>query len=236
MKHLLDTGQRLFFPTARNVMIVPQLVEDLTLAPLPEGFPSGDPDTDWGRWEVNWMIAVPGDSIFSLCLREARVSAARALPADGDLYARLYPRAGGNALDCHMAIVILALAMYEAARRTGVEHLRRLRLSEARALLEPAVAEKLRGIYPSIWNMPGLSHLRVTDERRLQTADPQEWERWRKAAYDIITYVIDDISTHHYVPSPITPEDVSVHHQAANWLHDDLTWYAGERLAARPIP
>ncbi|CAM5307052.1 hypothetical protein [Streptomyces abikoensis] len=229
MKHLVDTGQPLFLPALRDaVLLLPALVEDQELAPLPDDAPAGQPDSEWARWEMGLWVADSAAPFFGYCLRAARTLTIQALPADGSIYARLYPRAGGSALDAHMAVVLLALALYETARREGAS-LSQTRLCDARSLLEPEHADRLRNIYPGVALQPGVSHLRVTDARRIQSASPEDWSRWRHAASDVLAYNIDDVAADR-VRHWISAEDITFTDIFTEWLNDDLTWYTGRRL------
>ncbi|MGW9411837.1 hypothetical protein [Streptomyces diastaticus] len=218
-----------------SVDLVPVLAEPTTLAPAPPAPPvtpnelsavlnhsSARPET-LAQWEIA-AAAQNGGSIFRPLLMHARRVARRVLPWDGPLYARLCLSGGGSAVDGHMAVVVVALAAYAAAQRTGSLRPSALGLDEVAAMLDPAVADTVvRRLRPRA----DASHylLRAADVTRLDTAPDHDWARWRRAALDLVTAADDQYRQAH--------KDTVEHavlgqlpHQTAD---DDLTWYAPAR-------
>ncbi|MFE7676774.1 hypothetical protein ACFU5N_31755 [Streptomyces albidoflavus] len=231
----LATLPAIWYP---SVDLVPVLAEPTTLAPAPPAAPTAPnelstvlshlghrsvrPET-LAQWEIA-AAAQNGGSIFRPLLMHARRVARRVLPWDGSLYARLCLSGGGSAVDGHMAVVVVALAAYAAAQRTGSLRPSALGLDEVAAMLEPAVADTVvRRLRPRA----DASHflLRAADVTRLDTAPDHDWARWRRAALDLVTAADDQYRQAH--------KDTVDHavlgqlpHQTAD---DDLTWYAPVR-------
>ncbi|MGW1374731.1 hypothetical protein ACWD6P_10735 [Streptomyces sp. NPDC002446] len=231
MDHMAAMGAPVWCPGVKVYeSLVPRLDEDQTLyhePAIPEALDKGEfRKRDW------WMAsaaAVAGWPAFTECLRFARKLTIHALPACGSLYERLYPRAGGSAVDAHMSIVVLALAMLEAAYQADTTNIGRVPLSDVEATLRPECAGVLRGIRPPSHRRDYASHLRVTDVERLEEADGAEWDRWCQAATDILSYHIEDRRDwHRHVAGRHTEDDeITVSDCCAQMdlLDDDLTWY-----------
>ncbi|WP_329169393.1 hypothetical protein OG709_35690 (plasmid) [Streptomyces sp. NBC_01267] len=231
MMHLVTTGQPVVFPGVHlQVMLQPVLDEPHTLAKMPpDGEGTQSSEQDW--WEIRAGVAnhVP---VFTECLNQARKLAFRALPGDGDLYARLYPSAGGSALDAHMSVLLAALAMYQASYLTRVERIRELPLADVAALLRPGRSAALRKVRPLAVDPDQHVHLRVTDIDRLETSSPDDWDRWARTATDLVAYNIEIahrwlkvLQQDRYDPD----QDIRVFRLDDRVFEDDTTWYATVR-------
>ncbi|GGW89740.1 hypothetical protein [Streptomyces noursei] len=224
MLHMMNAGRPVMFP-GRHITesLVPLLDEDRALSPPPEEEEDDEATegfTDRERWLFGGLV--DGWPLFAHCLNYSRKLAIHALPADGDLFERLYPGAGGNAVDAHMCIVVTALAMYEAAYQARTTRLKPIPLASVKAAL---LAADLRAIRPPSERPDYSSHLRVTDVARLEHAGHDEWERWRQAAIDILDYHVADQQVRRRA-SPMAGE-VTVY-ECCDWvdvLEDDMTWY-----------
>jgi len=100
-----------------------------------------------------------------------------------------YPRpSDADPTDEHMAVVVLALALYDAAQSDNVSNLRELPLAGPSAVLQdPHVRVRLAGLHPSMGTLGG--RLRRSDQYRLDHADDQQWAGWVRAARDTLDAV-----------------------------------------------
>ncbi|MGY5053268.1 hypothetical protein ACWDFR_04210 [Streptomyces sp. 900105755] len=181
--HLSTQGSAPRFPGATvRIDMLPRISEDRTLYP-----PSPDVPGHLLRWEGRVLTAT-GTPPLTDCLHWARRLCAWALPSDGEVYERLYPPAGGNALDAHMAVVLVALALYAAAAAADLARIEQVVPDRA---AEPLAGAELRWLRPA--GAAGLGgRLRVTDVHRLATAAPETYERWRTAARLVLAANTDD--------------------------------------------
>ncbi|MER6266969.1 hypothetical protein [Streptomyces sp900105755] len=181
--HLSTQGSPPRFPGATvRIDMLPRISEDRTLYP-----PSPDVPGHLLRWEGRVLTAT-GTPPLTDCLHWARRLCAWALPSDGEVYERLYPPAGGNALDAHMAVVLVALALYATAAAADLARIEQVVPDRA---AEPLAGAELRWLRPA--GAAGLGgRLRVTDVHRLATAAPETYERWRTAARLVLAANIDD--------------------------------------------
>ncbi|MFI7102719.1 hypothetical protein ACIBK8_25560 [Streptomyces sp. NPDC050161] len=194
--------------------LLPDLVEDRSLTP---GGPAARDDISW---EAHASTATTSSSsAMMFCLMYARCMGALAVPADGSLYARLYPKVGGDAVCAHMACLLVALALYDTGRRSRLVKLSRLPLRAVRAALQPARADELRSLRP-ISRRPEVWLLRATDADRLQHADAETWERWRQAAADIVDDVLEDYAR----PGRENPQLFHLDARPRRFP-DEATWY-----------
>ncbi|MEU5427579.1 hypothetical protein AB0H73_18520 [Streptomyces olivoreticuli] len=227
MTHLAYVGQPVFFPVGRmKVVVLPDFEDDLTLAPEPDRDRDDPVARDRFMWEAGCFTANHAKAMFTMCLRTARHLSSFAIAADGDLFARLHPAAGGAALDAHMATVLIALGLYDTARRADTAKPHDVRLSDVSARLAPERARVLADLRPALFLGSGHPcHLRLSDVTRMETASTSEWDRWRQAAVDILERNIEDIAGREYTYTPAREVRAD---PLADWLDDDLTWYIGE--------
>lgn len=116
----------------------------------------------------------------------ARRLAIVALPADGELWQALQPSMGGSALDAHMAVLLVGLAICEHCARTEDPNPRNANLADVIALLEPGEAGRLRTLFPIAYTSASqVPELRAADAERLADADWSTFEWWRLAAHTI---------------------------------------------------
>ncbi|SEF15439.1 hypothetical protein [Streptomyces sp. Ag109_O5-10] len=205
--HLSAQGAPPRFPGAAvRIDMLPRISEDRTLYP-----PSPDVPGRLLRWEGRVLTAT-GTPPLTDCLHWARRLCAWALPSDGELYERLYPPAGGNALDAHMAVVLVALALYATAAAADLARVEQVVPDRA---AEPLAGAELRWLRPP--GAGGLGgRLRVTDVHRLATAAPETYQRWRTAARLVLAANTDD--------RPAVPlADRSGRLPA---VAEDMAWYA----------
>ncbi|WP_367138421.1 MULTISPECIES: hypothetical protein [Streptomyces] len=226
MLHQAATGRDVFFPDGQMWTVVfPALDEDQTLAPQPDW----DDDDPRVRWEIGCLISP--DTTFTHCLRAARHLASFAIASNTDIYTRLYPQAGGSTVDAHMATLLVALALYEAAFQVRATKMFEIRLTRAVTALSPEHARALKDLRPIYdFDPDEPSHLRVTDVNRMEAADVPEWERWRRTAVEILDLSIRDIVSHSHSSKPAN--DVRASDRERNWYPDDLTWYTGKRISS----
>jgi hypothetical protein len=198
IQHLSSTGQPIVWPSPRVSIPLLKVLDDKDEpargAPLPdlaEGASISDTE-DW--WDTNVAVASGArHSLFGECWRQAWGIVNTAVPADGSLYQRLYVTAGGRAVDAHMTILLLALAIYEAARTSRIDKLMFLPLPAPASYLS---GEHLRTARPVPDYDDGTLPVRATDDQRLRTATALDWERWRTAAHDALTFVINEDLAH----------------------------------------
>lgn len=119
---------------------------------------------------------VRGVPAFTECLTQTRRLASWAVSAVGDLYGRLCPTTGGSPVDGHMAVVVLALAMHDAAYRTAQHKITALPLADVAVRLQPERATQLRSVRPQAPRAPGQWQLRATDVARLADFGPAAWK------------------------------------------------------------
>ncbi|MEU1661893.1 hypothetical protein ACFY2H_39440 [Streptomyces griseofuscus] len=86
-----------------------------------------------------------------------------------------------------MTILLLALAIYEAARTSRIDKLSLLPLPAPALYLS---GEHLRTARPVPVYADGTLPVRATDDHRLRTAPAQDWESWCTAAHEALTVVI----------------------------------------------
>ncbi|MFI7337086.1 hypothetical protein ACIBUY_04000 [Streptomyces sp. NPDC050085] len=196
LNHLRITSQQVGWPSGHLWMPLLFPLDD-NLAPafttpdvgpeLGEGVRDRD---DW--WDVNAAIAsgVARGSMFGECWREAWAIVNTVVPTDGRLYQRLYVPAGGNAVDAHMTILLLGLAIYEAARANRVYKLRALPLPAPNAHLTGDHLRTARPVADRAYT--GVLPIRATDDRRLREASAEDWDRWCNAARDALSLYIDE--------------------------------------------
>jgi hypothetical protein len=202
--HLGTQGAQGRFPGAAvKVDMLPRITEDQTLYP-----PSHDASERQLRWEGRVLTTI-GVAPLTDCLHWARRLCVWAVPTDGDVYEWLYPPAGGNALDAHMTVVLVALSLYTACAEAELPRCDQVPLRQALDLL---TGDGLRRVRPA--GVGGL--LRVTDVHRLATASTETFERWRRAARRVLSVNLEDRDSvvladrNRYLPT----------------MGDDLTWYA----------
>ncbi|MEV3857616.1 hypothetical protein AB0J38_25215 [Streptomyces sp. NPDC050095] len=196
LNHLRITGQQVGWPSGHLWMpLVGPLDDNLTPAfTTPDGGPEPEEGIrdreDW--WDVNAAIAsgVARGSMFGECWREAWAIVNTVLPTDGRLYQRLYVPAGGNAVDAHMTILLLGLAIYEAARSNRVYKLRDLSLPAPNVYLTGDHLRTARPVADRAYT--GVLPIRASDDHRLREASAEDWERWCNAARDALSLYIDE--------------------------------------------
>lgn len=202
--HLGAQGAEGRFPGAAvKIDMLPRITEDRTLYPPPPDAPERQL-----RWEGR-VVTTTGIAPLTDCLHWARRLCVWAVPTDGDVYEWLYPPAGGNALDAHMTVVLVALALYAAGAEAELPRCEQVPLSQALNLLS---SDALRRVRPA--GVGG--RLRVTDVHRLATASPETFERWRRAAHRVLDVNLDDRNA-------MVLADRNRHLPT---MPDDLTWYA----------
>ena len=205
--HLGASGAEGRFPGAAvRVDMLPRITEDQTLHP-----PSPSAPERQLRWE-GLVLTTIGIPPLTDCLHWARRLCVWAVPTDGDVYEWLYPPAGGNALDAHMTVVLVALALYMASAEGELPRCEQVSLDRAVHLL---TGEELRRVRPT--GAAGLGgRLRVTDVHRLATASSETFERWRRAAHRVLQVNLDDQDS-------VRLADRNGHLPTTV---DDLTWYS----------
>ncbi|GAA3086280.1 hypothetical protein GCM10020000_86150 [Streptomyces olivoverticillatus] len=220
MSHLAHTGQPLYLSQGDlvRIMMVPRLVEDASLASLP-----WERDLALGRWEIAFELANHDMLPFTVCLMEARSLTSVAMADDGHLFERLHPAARGSAVDAHMAVVLLALAMYTAARSAGVLAVGDLPVQTVADLLGPDRAPELKTVRPRFRPQAPVSHLRAADVARLTGADRPQWQTWRKAAADVVAFVAEDV-LRELRRSPREGAVRFLHYLKHTWETDAQTW------------
>ncbi|GGS31673.1 hypothetical protein GCM10010269_82670 [Streptomyces humidus] len=168
------------FPGTRvRAVLLPRIEE-----PTEPERPTSEPPTSLLKWE-DLVLRNFGRPALTGCLDAAAGLTSWALPTDGLLYERLYPPAGGNAVDAHMTVVSVALALYRAGYGHGVARPTDVRLDDVAALLRPGSEAALRGLRPA--GLPGVGgQLRLTDAHRLRTASDRVWSRWMWAARRVV--------------------------------------------------
>ncbi|MFJ9907510.1 hypothetical protein ACIRVK_32270 [Streptomyces sp. NPDC101152] len=207
--HLGEQGAQAQFPGATvRVDMLPRITEDRTLHPPPPHAPERQL-----RWE-GLVLTTTGIPALTDCLHWARRLCVWAVPTDGDVYEWLYPPAGGNALDAHMTVVLVALALYAACAEEELPRCDQVSLEGA---LDQLPGDDLRRLRPT--GVAGLGgRLRVSDVHRLATASQETFERWRRAAHRVIEVNQGD---QHGV-------QLADRNRQLLTLADDLTWYAGQ--------
>ncbi|EMF02398.1 hypothetical protein J7W19_29395 [Streptomyces mobaraensis NBRC 13819 = DSM 40847] len=224
MLHLAAMGQPSAFPNGQmQTVVFPPLDEDRTLAPQPE-WVDDDPRV---RWELGCLIST--GTMFTHCLRAARHLSSFAIASDTGVYTRLYPQAGGSAVDAHMATVLVALSLYEIAFQARATKMFEIRLAQAVSALGPERARRVKDLRPIFdFDPDAPCHLRVTDANRMDTAEAHDWERWRRTAVEILEFSIQDIVNHSHLSK--SADEVRASDRERQWYPDDLTWYTGNRV------
>lgn len=196
LMHRVNAGQDTpQIPVGQPAMMLPVLDEPTDLA----AGPSSDSEDDDSP--LSALISERASAEFAAdlanhdcaaraCFRTARQMSCLALPADGDLYSRLYPSAGGSAVDAHMSVVVLALALYEAviatSRGAGAA-LFAVPFETVAEQLSPGSAVELRACRPRLMHSR-FYFLRSHDLGRLEAASKSDFERWRRAADDVLAF------------------------------------------------
>lgn len=230
-----DTSQVVSGPA---VMMLPVLDEPTDLAAEP---PSGSEDDDsplaaLASERASEQFAADlanHDCAARSCFRMARQMLCLGLPADGNLYSRLYPRAGGNAVDAHMSVVVLALALYEAvlatSRGTGTgAALATVPFETVAEQLSPGSAVQLRACRPRLMHSR-FYFLRSRDLGRLESASDEAFERWRRAADDVLAFTASVAAQssmwHRWQEQDDCPFDLRFADSVVPSFPDDYEWY-----------
>ncbi len=212
-------------PDALTPIALPKLDEDRALLPRPS---DDECEAQPALWDWELDVHLHGDTPALVeSLRIARSLANFAYYSDGGLFDSWCPELGGHALDAHMSIVALALAIYDCARRADQFKIGWLPLSEPLAALLPTSAEALRTVRPLGFDEHE-GRLRITDTRRLDQADDRQWSAWCAMARRIIHSHLNVVDRRQPVvahgrelPSP-TPMLIE---RARQYWPDDTTWY-----------
>ncbi|MGW4490413.1 hypothetical protein [Streptomyces sp. NPDC004376] len=192
LQHLSSTGQPIVWPGSQVCIPLLEVLDDNDEAARGVPFPDladGESISDTEDWWDTYVAAASGarHSLFGECWRQAWGIVNTAVPVDGSLYQQLYVTAGGRAVDAHMTILLLALAIYEAARTSRIGKLMLLPLPAPASYLN---SDYLRTARPVPDYDDGTLPIRATDDQRLRTAPALDWERWCTASRDALTFVI----------------------------------------------
>lgn len=165
--------------------MIPRLEEDRTIAP----FQSRVEDEARKQWELGFgLSAEENGRPWTVAMYWARGLMTWALPSHGRLFQQVYGLGTNSAVEAHMIMVAMGLALYEAAFRTAPRKMKLLPLTEPMALLDPNgedAAERrrrLRAVRTSGDPMQG-GTLRLTDIDRLEGCSDEDWDRWCDGAF-----------------------------------------------------
>ncbi|KPI02938.1 hypothetical protein OK074_5088 [Actinobacteria bacterium OK074] len=187
-----------------------------------------------------------GHAPFTSALYWARKFMTAALPQSGPLFQQVYSKDPGQPpVEAHMIIVVVALAIHEAAYQAAPrQNLDWLPLTAPAEILSSGAKDAaqqrrgLRTVRPVADPMYAGS-LRLTDVARLDTCTEQQWDRWCDGAFLVLATILRQArisaayraTIEQVYPSPGL-RLLDSRHVVANRA-DDLTWYAPSAMSGQ---